>query len=305
MGVLLNLVFTLIQRHQFDRRFIRQVDAHFVKEMATFAAPLIPLAMMSWLNSSVSLVVLSNLMDASAVGIYTSALVLASTVNVIQTGFNTYWAPYVYEHYRQDDKASFYTVHRLMACLLVGFGLTVTLLQAPVYLLLGERFRGSVIYFPFLFLPAHCYCLSETTAWASASQKDYWIRSFPDIAALTSVVFFAIRLSGCGRMAAAGAAVVALVIRTAVGERYYKAITDYRYLVYTITLILLASVANFALRGQTMLKYGVLIALYGLALWLFRREIAALWGTFQQITREGVGVLKRKAAQSTNEGERK
>lgn len=130
---------------------------------------------MTWLNASVSTLVLRNLMDIAAVGIYSSALGLAATVNIIQTGFNTYWAPYVYEHYQTDDKARFFTVHRLMACLLTGFGLTLTILQSVVFLLLGAKYRSSVIYFPFLFLAPICYCLSETTGMGiGIAKKSYW-----------------------------------------------------------------------------------------------------------------------------------
>lgn len=307
MGVF-TLVFTVLQRRQFDRGFVQQVDAPFVKDMAAYAAPLIPLAVMSWLNSSVSLVVLNNLMNTSAVGIYTSALGLASTVNVIQTGFNTYWAPYVYENYQRDDKRHFFTVHRLMACLLTGFGLTITLLQAPVYLLLGSNFRGSVIYFPFLFLTPICYCLSETTGMGiGISKKSYWNTVIFLISALVNIalcfVFIPLFKDAGAAMAAAGAAVVALVIRTAAGEKYYRAIANYRYLAYTLGLMLAASIANFVLRDLALAKYSTLIVIYGLALFLFRREIATLWGTFIQVAREGAGALKRKAAQSSNEGD--
>jgi hypothetical protein len=33
-------------------------------------------------------------------GIYSMAVGLASTVNIIQAGFNVYWAPYVYGNYK-------------------------------------------------------------------------------------------------------------------------------------------------------------------------------------------------------------
>ena len=309
MGVF-TAVFTVLQRRQFDGRFIRQVDGVMVREMTAYAAPLIPLAIMSWLNSSVSTVVLRNLMDLSAVGVYTSALVLAATVNVIQTGFNTYWAPYVYEHYQKDDKTRFFSVHKLMACLLTGFGLTVTLLQAVVFLLLGARFRGSVIYFPFLFLTPICYCLSETTGMGiGIAKKSYWNTLIFLISALVNIalcyLLIPIFKDTGAAMAAAAAAIVALVIRTAAGEKYYRAITDYRYVAYTIGLMLLASVCNYLWRDAAMLKYLALIAIYGLALYLFRREIAILWNTARQVAHEGVGALKRKTAQSADEGDRK
>ncbi|NLI22862.1 MAG: lipopolysaccharide biosynthesis protein [Clostridiales bacterium] len=303
------LVFTLMQRRQFTLSFARQADRTFLRAMGAYAAPLIPLAVMSWLNSSVSLVVLSRLMDVSAVGVYTSALVLASTVNVIQTGFNTYWAPYVYEHYQRDDKGSFYTVHRLMAALLAGFGLTITLLQAPVYLLLGPRFRGSVIYFPFLFLTPICYCLSETTGMGiGIAKKSYWNTVIFLLSAAVNIGLCYVlipRWQDAGAaMAAAGAAIVALLARTAAGERYYKAITRYRYLAYTVGLMAAASVANYALRGAPLPKYLVLAGLYALMLFLFRAEIATLWRTARQAAGEGMGALRRAAAPTENKGDR-
>ncbi|MCE5344088.1 MAG: hypothetical protein LLF96_10985, partial [Eubacteriales bacterium] len=301
-------VFTLIQRRRFDAGFQKQVDKPFLREIGAFAAPLIPLTILSWLNSSVTTVALKNLMDVSAVGVYTSALVLASTVNLIQTGFNTYWAPYVYEHYQSDEKARFYTVHRLMACLLTGFGLTLTLLQAPVYLLFGASFRGSVIYFPFLFLTPICYCLGETTGMGiGISKKSYWNTIIFLVSALVNIglcfVLIPWLADAGAAMAAAGSAIVMLLMRTAVGERYYRAITQYRYLGYTVGLMLAASLGNYLLRGMAAAKYALLGALYLLALYLFRKEIATLWNTVRQIAREGAGALKRRAAQSGSKGD--
>ncbi len=301
------LIFTWVQRRRFTPRFYRQVDRPFVKTMSSFAAPLIPLAVMSWLNSAISLVMLDNLMNPAAVGIYTSALTLASTVNVIQSGFNTYWAPYVYEHYLKDEKSRFFTVHRLMACLLTGFGLTMTLFQVPIYLLLGHNFRSSAIYFPFLFLAPICYCLGETTGMGiGISKKSYWNTLIFLASSVTTLglSFWLIPLlqdAGAAIAAAAGA-ILSLGLRTAVGERYYRAITQYRYLGYTLGLMLAASLANYLLRDQTLVKYALLLAIYGLALYLFRREIASLWRTARQVLREGAGVLKRKAAQTAEGG---
>lgn len=298
MGVF-TLTFIAIQRKHLNLRFLAEADGVFAREVSAYAAPLVPLAIMSWLNSSVSLVVLRNLMSVSAVGVYSSGLVLAATVNVIQTGFNTYWAPYVYENYQRDDKRRFFTVHRLMAALLTGFGLTLTLFQAPVYLLLGERFRGSVVYFPFLFLTPICYCLSETTGMGiGIAKKSYWntlvfLLSAAVNLALCYVLIPPLQDAGAA-MAAAGAAIVALTVRTAVGERYYRAIADYRYVAYTIGLMLTAAAANYLLRATMAPRYAALLLVYGLALYLYRREIATLLRTARQVLGEGMGVLRRK-----------
>lgn len=144
-----------------DVRFYSQIDAPAVRELACFALPLVPLSVLTWLNNSISTLALRSLLGLAAAGVFSSALGLASTINIIQTGFNTYWAPYVLENYKSDEHKRFYTVHRLMACMLTLFGLAITLLQGPVFLLLGKSYRSSVIFFPFLFLVS-----PFATAWA-------------------------------------------------------------------------------------------------------------------------------------------
>ncbi len=293
----ITLVFTMIQRRRFSFRLRNHIDRPFVKEVSLFAAPLIPVTIISWMNSSMSAVMLRNLLDLTSVGIFTAAMAMASTVNIIQAGFNTYWAPYVYEQYQKGDTGRFYTVHRLMACLLTGFGLTVVLLQSVVFLLLGPNYRGSVVFFPFLFLAPICYCLGETTDMGiGIKKKTYWgtvvfaLSVVMNIALCYALIPY---LGAAGAaMASAAAAIVALLLRTVIGQHYFNAIRNYRYVVYTVGLMLAASIANYLLCGSDALKYGTLGAVYILALFLFRNEIKLLWHTLIQILREGKSALK-------------
>ncbi|MFH1880426.1 MAG: lipopolysaccharide biosynthesis protein [Bacillota bacterium] len=291
------LVFTLIQRKRFSKRFLKQVDKPFVREIAAFAAPLIPVTIISWMNASMSSVMLRNLMDFASVGIFTAAASLAATVNIIQAGFNTYWAPYVYENYHKGETARFDTVHRLMACLLTGFGLTITLLQAVVFLLLGPNYRGSVVFFPFLFLAPICYCLGETTDMGiGIKKKTYWGTIVFAVSVVLNIglCYALIPLLGASgaAIASATAAMIALALRTVIGQHYFRAIRDYRYVIYTVGLMLAASVANYLLYGMEAIKYGVLAAIYALALLLFRNEIKTLWRTLKQLLHEGKSALK-------------
>ncbi|MEG2207478.1 MAG: hypothetical protein RR065_05185, partial [Clostridia bacterium] len=76
-------------------------------------------------------------------------------------------------------------------------------------------------------------------------------------------------------------AILILLLRTIIGERYYKVIYQYRYLAYTIGLMLAASFGNLWLAGTA--KYLLLLGLLGLALVLFRNECKMLWETVLQI----------------------
>jgi len=292
-----SLTFALIQRRKFSFALRGKVDKPFIKEISLFAVPLIPVTIISWMNSNIGSVMIFNMLDVASVGIFTAALAMASTVNVIQAGFNTYWAPYVYENYQKGETARFYTVHRVMACLLTGFGLTITLLQALVFLLLGPNYRGSSIFFPFLFLAPICYCLGETTDMGiGIKKKTYWGTIVFAISVVLNITLCYVLIPHLGAagaaMASASAAIVAVTLRTIIGQHYFKAIPDYRYVIYTIGLMLLASAANYLLHDLELLKYAAIAAVYGLALFLFRREIKILWHTLRQLLHEGMGALK-------------
>ncbi len=295
------------QRNRFDVHFAAQVDKPFLRDMAGYAAPLVPLSIITWLNTSISQIALSQLESFGSAGIYQSALGLASTVNIIQTGFNTYWTPYVYENYKNDNKRRFFTVHRLMACLLTLFGLCMALFQAPVFLLLGKAYRESVIFFPFLFLSPICYCLSETTGMGiGISKKTHWntIVFLASVLTNLGLSLWLIPLMGAtgAAIASAAAAIVSLVFRTLVGEKYYKAIYDYRYVAYTVGLTLVASFGNLLLAKQPLPKYILLSGTLLLALVLYRKEIKTLWQTALQVLKEGKKALTRRTSTPTDGG---
>ncbi len=301
---LFTLGFILIQRSRFDPHFATQMDKPAFRELAAFALPLVPMSILSWLNTDISRVVLRQLLGFSATGIYSSALGLAATINIIQTGFNAYWAPYVFENYQSDDRRRFYTVHRLMACLLTFFGLLITLLQSPVFLLLGKSYRSSVVFFPFLFLSPICYCLGETTGMGiTISKKTYWSTLIFLFSVIVNIglCYLLIPLMGMtgAAVSSAASAVLTLLLRTLIGERYYKAIERYRYLAYTIGLMLAASVGNLLLTGPA--KYLLLLVLLAAAFALYRPELKTLWATGMQIAKAGRGALKRRAGKADGE----
>ena len=285
MGVF-TLVFIILQRSRFNLHFFRELERPARRAAVQFALPLMPISLLAWINSYTSPLVLKHLMGYSATGIYTSALALASTINIIQTGFNTYWAPYVLENYETDDSRRFYTVHRLMACLLTLFGLGITIFQTPVFLLLGKAYRESVVYFPFLFLSPICYCLGETTGMGvTIAKKTYWTTIIYLFSAVINIAlcFAFIPVMGMAGAALASAlsAVLTLLLRTKVGEHYYRVLKSWKYLIYTIGLMGVASFANLWLTGAV--KYAALTAVLALACFLYRDELKTLFTTAAQL----------------------
>jgi hypothetical protein len=85
-----------------------------------------------------------------------------------------------------------------------------------------------------------------------------------------------------------------LALRTWAGERYYKAILDYRYALYAVGLLLAASFGNLLLTESPPVKYALLLGILGLACFLFREEVRQLWRTALQVLKEGKGALVRR-----------
>ncbi len=283
---LFTLVFVVLQRNRFDIHFLRETSRADVGDIVLFALPLVPLSLLSWANSYTSPLILKHLLGYSAAGIYTSALGLASTISIIESGFNAYWAPYVLENYQSDDSRRFFTVHRLMACMLTMFGLCVTILQSPVFLLLGKAYRSSVVFFPFLFISPICYCLGETTCMGiNIAKKTYWTTLIYLFSAVLNIAlcFALIPPMGMAGAALASAltAVLTLLLRTWIGGRYYKVLSSWKYIIYTIGLMGTASVGNLLLSG--IWKYGLLLAVLAAACLLYRHELKVLITTFMQI----------------------
>ena len=184
-----------------------------------------------------------------------------------------------------------------MACMLTLFGLGITILQAPVFLLLGKAYRSSVVFFPFLFLSPICYCLGETTSMGiDISKKTWWKTAIYLFSAILNIVLCFVfippmGMSGAG-LASALTAVLTLILRTAVGEHYYKVLESSRYLVYTIGLMGVASFGNLWLTGAA--KYLFLIVVLSLACWLYRGELKILLTTAVQIVSMLMKKLKKR-----------
>ena len=85
------------------------------------------------------------------------------------------------------------------------------------------------------------------------SKKTYWTTLIYLFSALTNIALCFVLIPPLGisgaAMASALSAILTLLLRTAVGERYYRAILNYRYLALTIGLMTAASLPEPAVDG--------------------------------------------------------
>ncbi|HEM3710560.1 TPA: lipopolysaccharide biosynthesis protein [Streptococcus suis] len=101
----------------------------------------------------------------SDVGIYSSTMTLVNVFAIVQTSFNTLWAPMAVEHYSKnpDDKSLYFKGNQIITVIMFFIGLTLILFKDVFALLLGEKYREAAYILPFLIFNPIMYTISETT----------------------------------------------------------------------------------------------------------------------------------------------
>ena len=292
----LSLTFLFIQRSNFEGR-LNKPSKQFIRAIGTFALPLIPLTVIVWLNNSVSALIISRMLDFEALGIFTVAASLAGTIGIIQAGFNAYWAPYVYKNYKENSHR-FWLVHKMVACGLTMFSLLILLLQDLAFLLLGAEFRGAVQFFAFLMLAPICYTLGETTGLGiNIEKKTFWspIILLSTITINVVLCFVLIPYFGLPGVAMASgiSGIIFLILRTIIGERYFKSIQSYKYVILAIGLLLLSASFNFVFVETNYLKHIVNLFFLVSGVFVFRKEIKVLVKSFYELF---CGMFLKKSA---------
>lgn len=275
--VLLAVVFLLIQNNRFER--IREYDGLFASEMFKYALPLIPVSVLMWANTSIPQIVMQKTMDYNSIGIFTSAVALANVILIIQAGFNTFWVPYTYENYKTQT-GQFYKVHRYLLCVLTISSLLLVFSQDIIFLLLGEKYREAKLFFPFLILGPVCYIIGETTGIGiDISKKTYYNIVVFGGSVLANILFCLILrlpfgVSGIA-MAVAIAGVIAMYLKTIIGQKFYQSVNSYRYVYVTILLIVASAFITLFVQ-HIYWKLAMLFSLIILSIFLFRKEIIEL-----------------------------
>lgn len=286
-NVLLTIIFLVIQRDRFEH--IREYDKHFANEMFAFAVPLIPVTLLAWLNSSIPQIIIQKTMDYYCIGIFSSAMALANLILVIQSGFNTFWVPYTYENYKTQT-GQFFKVHRYLVCVLTIFALLIVSSQDLIFLLLGEKYRAAKAFFPFLILGPVCYVIGEVIGVGIEIAKKTYLKLYVFIASvIVNIVFCYIlghlfSIAGIA-IATSIAAIVAMVMKAIFGEKHYKIVTNYKYVIGCVFLILMSAFTTLLVK-DTAVRIAITVALLISSVLFYHTEI-------KELTRVGLSFVKK------------
>lgn len=211
-----------------------------------YGFPLMPGVILVLLNNSISQIVLSTFMSYSMVGIYSSAISVANLLSLVQSGFNTYWSAYVWKNY-ENDQEGIQNMHHIIVFIMTLCGIGIILMQDVIFLLLGENFREGRYVFAYLLLSPICYTIAETTGLGiGISKKSYLNTIITCITLVINIITSCVLIPLIGLRGAALASGFAggcyLMLRTVIGERFYKCITNKEKTVISLMILVLLAI---------------------------------------------------------------
>ena len=293
---ILSLVFFFIKRKR-ALLPVKSVPKQTLATILKFAIPYLPVLLLAWLNSSIPMLVLKKYVDYSSIGIYTNAVTIANILTIIQTGFSAYWGPFIYEHYKNNsDKVKIQRIEKVILLVLIFAAIGIVLFQDIIYYLVGEKFRASKVFFPFLMFTPICNCIADMTGVGIMLSKKSYLNIFTFLGStctnllLSYLLVPRIGIMGAG-IAVCASSLVMLTIRSYIGGKYYKICDNNWFVIAGIALMLCACVANALFAQEFVIRCVVVLSLLFVLLSLFHKEVSYL---AKLIIREIKSILHRR-----------
>lgn len=248
------------------------IKTNTILEFIRYGSPYIFSLSLTWLFVNLDKFFILKWSNYQELGIYTAAFALTAPLVLVQSIFNTAWAPrmnnmLIHTPFK-SKKVFFQTFEKLSFLLLCLFLLTV-LLKDYLILFVGPEFHQAVKIFPWLLFSPYFGALSEiVVAGIIKSKKSYWHMCISFLAVSVNILgcYFLIPLWG-----ATGAAIsvatsfgVFFLSRWFFAYRYYPLKINYLKLLLYISFICV-----YIIYGETLfLRYFLFLFFISIAIFM-------------------------------------
>lgn len=162
--------------YKYRSAFFSPLPAEKFGGIAKVAVPygiaLAPAQILFSLSSGICLSFVGNECGESAQGLFAFGYSLAQLVTAIQAGFSTYWGPYVYAHYREEQER-IGRVHDVLNLLIFGFFCMLVMFEDIVFLIFPNK-KECLTIFPLLMLAVVFNILCEGTVYGNSIARKPW-----------------------------------------------------------------------------------------------------------------------------------
>ncbi len=220
-----------------------KLDKVYTKELLLYGLPFVPTLAFDWIFQSSDRTFLRIFSTFAEIGIYATASRIAGALSILQVGFTTFWAPFVFDRFTKNDSdKSFYReTFDSVACAFLVVIQGVLMLKNLLVFVLPETYHSSIEIFPLLLFVPMFYALSDITSVGINLRK----KTIYHFVTLVVCAFISI---GCGYLlipafGAKGAVISSFcsyltffTLRTAFGYSLYQLPLDWKAFVLTLTV---------------------------------------------------------------------
>lgn len=218
------------------------------------------------------------------IGIYSGAMSLVNIFAVLQSSFNSIWAPMATEHYEKNkNDVSFYQKgNAYITFLMFGMGICLIFAKDLFALFLGEKYRQAAYVLPCLCFNPIMYTISETTVsginFFKKSHLHIWSALFACITNIIGNTILVPNFGGRGAAISTGLSyIVFFAVRTFFSNKYFY--VDFKLYKLSILTIIVFLYAIY----NTFVKFNFITVVFfifciSVLLLLYKEE---LFGCFQ------------------------
>lgn len=269
------IVYSLIQRKTvFPNHY--QWSNHNFNEVYRYALYSWPLTFALPLCTFLIPFVIKMKLDVYSLGVFSSASFFVSAFNVIQSGFRTYWAAFMFAHYK-TEQATITRIHNYVIIFVIGLLGIFIIFQHVIYMLIGSEFHGSRLFFSLILIDPLLLLLEQTTNYGmSISKKNHQFTAIYILCIAINVLctYYLVVIFGLigAAMSSAIAATVRFTLSTWRGQTYYKSIGNIFVTVAGVILLILLGVSNCLFSQQYLVEVGVVLGVFACTFLLFRHN---------------------------------
>lgn len=199
-----------------------------IKELCKYGFPFIISMGITTVFQAVDKMSLNYYCSYADVGVYASTMTIVNIFAIIQSTFNSLWAPMATEHYSNDkDDRSFYQKGNQIITVIMFFcGIMLIFCKDIFSLLLGKQYREAAYILPFLCFHPIMYTISETTTMGiNFAKKSKMHIIVAGVSCITNIIGNTILVPQIGCKGAAISTGISYVIfftmRTIISNRYF------------------------------------------------------------------------------------
>lgn len=201
---------------------------HTKNEIFNYGFPLVFTLLITFFFQSFDKFLLKRWVSYEQLGIYMSAFKVVSILNVIQTGFTSFWVPVSFEQFEKNpnDTVFFSKAFDYISFFMLIVSFLCIMAKGVIVLLLGNSYQDSAEIMPFLIFMPVMFTISETTVVGiNFFKKSKEHIKIAGISCVLNIVLNIVLISKLGVKGAAIATATSYIVffwlRTKISNRYF------------------------------------------------------------------------------------